>query len=162
MWTRARSASSPPTRLGPRRDKGFSLIEVLIAVLVLGVGMLGVAALQMNALKKNQNSLQRTQAIAMISFMLDAMRANRLDVENGNYNLPKTCNLNDLPKDDNLVSNDQKAWIAGLKDRIGDAGTTCGEIDCPKGAPACTVRVYWTDSRLASGAEEQFEITTRL
>ena len=75
------------------RQAGFSLIEVLIAVLVLGVGLLGMAALQMSALKSNQLSLQRTQAVTMIYFMFDAMRANREDAINGIYDLAKTCSI---------------------------------------------------------------------
>ncbi len=73
------------------RQSGFTLLEVLVAVVVLGVGMLGVAALQVNALKSNQSSLQRTQAVTMIYYMLDAMRANRADAANELYDMGKTC-----------------------------------------------------------------------
>ncbi|WP_438438152.1 type IV pilus modification protein PilV [Hydrogenophilus thermoluteolus] len=55
----------------------MSQIEILIAVLVLAVGLLGVAALQANALKTNQSAVARSQAAMLAYLILDAMRANR-------------------------------------------------------------------------------------
>lgn len=144
------------------RQSGFTLLEVLVAVVVLGVGMLGVAALQVNALKSNQSSLQRTQAVTMIYYMLDAMRANRADAANQLYDMGKTCVV-PTAAPTSLVSNDLLSWLQALKDNIGDASTTCGEIDCTSGATLCKVAVYWDDTRGAGGnAAEKFEIATRL
>lgn len=55
---------------------GISLIEVLISVLVLGVGMLGIAAMQATALRNSQSSLERSQAVIQVYTIFDAMRAN--------------------------------------------------------------------------------------
>jgi len=60
----------------PRRTSGFTLIEVLIAVLVLGIGLLGVAGLQSVALSMNQGSYVRTQATVLARDIADRMRAN--------------------------------------------------------------------------------------
>jgi len=152
--------SPPVTRRW--RQEGFSLIETLIAVLVLSVGLLGMAALQMNAIKNNQLSLQRSQAVVMISFMLDAMRANRADASNSNYNMAKTCTVPAAAT--TLVSNDRHFWLQALKDNIGDESTTCGEIACQTnaGSTDCRVAIYWKDKNDASAAEEKFEVATRL
>ena len=53
------------------------MIEVLVAVLVMGIGLLGVAAMQATALRNNQSALERTQATIQTYSILDAMRANR-------------------------------------------------------------------------------------
>jgi type IV pilus assembly protein PilV len=55
---------------------GFTLIEVMIAVLILLVGMLGVVGMQMLSLQANQGAYFRSQAIYIGSEILDAMRAN--------------------------------------------------------------------------------------
>ena len=65
---------------------GFSLLEVLIALLVLAVGLLGLAALQNMGLRLNSQSYERTQATILIYDMIDRMRANPAGVIAGDYN----------------------------------------------------------------------------
>jgi len=142
-----------------RGQSGFSLLEVLIAVLVLSVGLLGMAALQINALKNNLSSFQRTQAVMLSYYMLDAMRANRDDVRAGNYDLDKTC---EVPKRaGTLVSNDHHFWLQAIKDNLGNAPTSCGQISCQD--MTCTVTIFWSDDRGTGGtAEQSFSTSTRL
>lgn len=56
---------------------GFTLLEVLVALFVLSVGLLGLAALQTIALKFNTQSYMRTQATLQLYDIVDRMRANR-------------------------------------------------------------------------------------
>lgn len=69
-----RSADFAPCTVS--RQRGFTLIEVLIAALVLSVGLLGLAGLQSVSLKLNQGSYLRTQATNLAYEITDAMRAN--------------------------------------------------------------------------------------
>jgi type IV pilus assembly protein PilV len=64
------------TRPRPRRDRGFTLIEVLITVFVTGVGLLTVAGLQAASKKLNFETAQRTTATALAQDMVERMRAN--------------------------------------------------------------------------------------
>lgn len=64
---------------------GFSLLEVLVALLVLSIGLLGLAALQTTGLKFSQQSYQRTQATLQAYDMLDRIRANPLGKTAGKY-----------------------------------------------------------------------------
>lgn len=59
------------------RQCGFTLIEVLVAVLVIAIGMLGVARLVLAAVKANDSAYFRGQAAALAYSILDEMRANR-------------------------------------------------------------------------------------
>lgn len=59
------------------RAAGFSLIEVLISIVILVVGLLGLAALQANAHVAELESYQRTQALVLLSDMVDRINANR-------------------------------------------------------------------------------------
>lgn len=141
-----------------RRTAGFSMIEVLIAVLVLAIGLLGVAAMQTTALKNNQSALQRSQATMLSYSMMDAMRANRNVAMIGSYNLAKTCSA---PATGSLITNDQNAWITALKANLGNQSSTCGEITC--NTTTCNVKVYWDDSHGLGGVSNQVvEITSRL
>jgi type IV pilus assembly protein PilV len=64
-------------QLNRNLSPGFTLLEVLIALLILSMGLLGLAALQGNALKFNQSGYQRSQATLLAYDMLDRMRVNR-------------------------------------------------------------------------------------
>ncbi len=56
---------------------GFSLIEVLVALLVLSIGLLGLAALQTTGLKLNHQSYERTQATLQAYDIIDRIRTNK-------------------------------------------------------------------------------------
>ena len=73
---------------------GFSLIEVLIALLVLSIGLLGLALLQVTALQANNDSYFRTQATLYASEIADRMRANAAAVTAGSYHVPDTTAAN--------------------------------------------------------------------
>ncbi|MFD2231551.1 type IV pilus modification protein PilV [Alkalimarinus sediminis] len=58
------------------KQKGFTLIEILIAALILAVGLLGIAGLQMGGLKNNVSAMYRTQAVQFANDIIDRIRAN--------------------------------------------------------------------------------------
>ena len=62
------------------RQEGVTLVEVLIAVLVLSVGLLGVAGLQGTSLRNSYSAYQRSQAVSLGYEVIDALRAAREQV----------------------------------------------------------------------------------
>jgi len=62
---------------GHRRQRGVTLIEILITLLVLAVGLLGLAALQGISLQTGQVAYQRSQAVSIAYEVADFARANR-------------------------------------------------------------------------------------
>ena len=60
----------------PSNNSGFSMIELLVAVLVMGIGVLGVTGLQMVSLQNNRDALLRTDALQMAYDILDRIRVN--------------------------------------------------------------------------------------
>ncbi|WP_133126917.1 type IV pilus modification protein PilV [Legionella nagasakiensis] len=80
------------TRISAKHQNGFSLIEVLISVIVLAIGLLGVAAIQLNMIRYNHSAQMRSIAISQANNMLDRMRANYSGVKTGLYN-----NLSGIP-----------------------------------------------------------------
>lgn len=63
-------------RSDKRRQSGITLIEVLVATVILAGGLLGAAAVQLNALKHTDSALMTTQASFIAYDMLDRIRAN--------------------------------------------------------------------------------------
>lgn len=65
------------THPGPRScAAGFTLMEVLVTIVILSIGLLGVAGLQMNSLRGNQNALDSTVAVSLVREGADRVRAN--------------------------------------------------------------------------------------
>jgi type IV pilus assembly protein PilV len=65
------------TSLSKRRTAlGFSMIELLVAVLVMGIGVLGITGLQMVSLQNNRGALTRADAVQLAYDILDRIRAN--------------------------------------------------------------------------------------
>jgi type IV pilus assembly protein PilV len=64
------------TKQASRIQKGFTLLEVLVAVVILAIGMLGIAALLLTTQKSNSSSYIKQQAVQSAYDILDRMRAN--------------------------------------------------------------------------------------
>ena len=88
-----------PIKLSPAFSPGFTLLEVLVAIIVISLGLLGLAGLQARGMQANHSSMLRTIATYQAYDMADRMRANIMGVNNGNYN-----NLSGTPADPGCVS----------------------------------------------------------
>ncbi len=73
---------------------GFSLIEVLIALVVLAIGLLGLATLQMTSLQFNSDAYLRSQATVLVYDIADRMRINMTGVVAGNYTVASETDAN--------------------------------------------------------------------
>lgn len=145
------------TRIPARRNhRGASLLEVLIAVLILAIGMLGIAAMQATSLRNSQGALERSQAVVQGYAILDAMRANLTDARANQYNMGITC---EAPASTGLVTADQNAWITSLKATI--SASACGAVACATNV--CEITVQWDDQRSTGGiAAQQIKVRSRI
>jgi type IV pilus assembly protein PilV len=129
-----------------RNQHGTSLVEVLVAVLILGVGLLGIAAMQAVTLRNGQSSLERSQAVMHGYGILDAMRANVINARANSYNIGRTCAVPTATG--TLAQRDLNAWLAGIQNNLGP--TACGTIAC--NTNICDITVDWLDSRGTGGS----------
>lgn len=74
------------------KSQGFTLIEILVAMLVLSIGFLGLAGLQATSMRNNNSANLRSIASLQVYDMVDRMRSNPVGVSQGSYN-----NLNGIP-----------------------------------------------------------------
>lgn len=59
------------------KQSGFTMVEVLVALVVLAIGLLGIAALYLNSLQSGRTAIYRTQAVNLAADLADRIRANR-------------------------------------------------------------------------------------
>lgn len=144
-----------PTTGLPRQQRGSSMIEILVAVLVLSVGLLGVASLQAVGLKNNTSAYLRTQANMLAADVLDRMRANRTVAVGGGYNIAIGAAA---PSGSGITATDLGEWKTNLQLLLPDGD---GEVDCV--SDECTVTVQWRDAQ-SNGAfsSESIDVVTRL
>lgn len=134
---------------GPRRAQaGVGLIEVLIAVLVLSIGFLGVAALQVHALSTNNSAMARSMATVASYSILDAMRADLPGAKSGSYNTTVQADNCSAPSG-SLSSTQLSLWCNQLAAALGASASTTGTILCATATGYCTVTIEFDDSRAA-------------
>src|SRR5690606_22543791 len=73
--------------LSERTSRGMTLVEILVTVVLISVGLLGIAALQLTTLRSNQEALIRSQASELANNILDRMRANQAGFLADQYNV---------------------------------------------------------------------------
>ncbi|MDJ0806800.1 MAG: type IV pilus modification protein PilV [Gammaproteobacteria bacterium] len=140
------------------KNRGFSLLEILVSVVVLAIGLLGIAGLQAVGLKSNQSAYMRTQAASQITSILDRMRANNATTASylaNNYNIDLTA----TPSGDSVAAQDLLAWKNELAVLLpgGDGAVLCDASDI------CTVTIGWTDLQAdGSRADRFFSMTSQL
>jgi type IV pilus assembly protein PilV len=79
------------------KSKGFTLLEVMIAVSILAVGMLGIAAMHLMSLKDNRDAHLRSQAVLLTNDMAERMRSNKSQVYANAYDSINTANVTGAP-----------------------------------------------------------------
>jgi len=109
------------------RQNGFTLVETLVALVVLAVGMLGIAGLYVEGLRLNRTAIYRTQAVELAADMAERIRANRgarsqpiytgADVGTGPPDDPLAC-TNATCSPGELRDYDWAAWLAAIDERL--------------------------------------------
>jgi type IV pilus assembly protein PilV len=137
------------------KQGGFTLLEVLIALLVLSIGLLGLAALQTLGMRSNQMAGMRTLATHYAYDMTDRMRANPEGVDANQYvftfdpnNLPtysKDCRTSTCTPAE-MADFDITLWINAL---VGTLPSGRGSISqtVTAGVTTHTVTLFWDEER---------------
>lgn len=132
-------------RTAPRRERGFSMLEVMIALVVTSFGLLGLAALQATSLKVNHGAYLRSQATQFAHDIADRMRANRNAALSGDYDTA----FDDAASGSSVAEEDLDDWKDALARELPGGE---GAVDVNASGVA-VVQVRWNDARGDTGAE---------
>ncbi|MEL0586204.1 MAG: type IV pilus modification protein PilV [Candidatus Thiodiazotropha sp. (ex. Lucinoma kazani)] len=80
-----------------QKNQGMTLIEVLIAAIIVAIGLLGVASMQIAALQGSNNAGYRSRAIDIATALSDRMHANLIGVANNHYLRNPACDTGSSP-----------------------------------------------------------------
>ena len=139
-----------------QRQTGFNLIEVLIALIIMSVGMLGIAGLYVQSLQAGRTSTFRHNAITLAGDVADRIRANPTAFaayagagnDNGGVGGTKNC----TPAE--MAGNDILLWEQQADDTLpaGDVAITFDDAPTP---PEYTITVSWEEP----GATPSYTVT---
>lgn len=151
LKTPARNSSSCSGKI----QSGTSLIEALVAMVVLSLGLLGLAGLQLNAMKTAQGAHLRAQAAEHAYDIIDRMRADRDNARSGKYKLAMTASA---PNGDTLAAKELSSWLALVSSTLpeGDAAIVMPDTQ------TVTITIQWNDSRSGGGKTEQYVLQSQL
>jgi type IV pilus assembly protein PilV len=135
------------------RARGFSIVEAMVALVVMSVGMLGIAGLYVSSLKAGRTAILRTQAVNLASDIADRIRANRTarnaydtaavapcSVPGGGATLAETTARN-------LAAADTCQWVANIQAILPQGNGVIGFVaGVPAGMPNnYVVTVSWQE-----------------
>ncbi len=171
--------------MNKRKEEGFTLLEVLVAVLVFSFGLLGIAGMMTISVRTNHNGYLRSQANFLAENMVDRMRANPVALWAGTYTgtpaqgslectLARPCGFNAL------ATYDMQEWANSLAISLpnGTGNIACQNIGTlpanlvtaqapsvwspvPPYDGVCTVTVSWQESTRQGAQPQQVVLITQ-
>jgi type IV pilus assembly protein PilV len=128
------------------KQTGFTLVETLVALVVLSVGLLGVAGLQLFGLRGNMSAASRTQATYFADDIIDRMRANYVvargpDAAHLQYQVTMGATASSAA--DPIALADVNAWLAELQALPSGKGS----VSVDPTTNIATVVIQWVDTR---------------
>ncbi|WP_282041537.1 type IV pilus modification protein PilV [Halomonas alimentaria] len=142
-------------------ERGFTLIEALVALLVLSIGMLGVAAMQLKALQGAHAAYQRS--IASLAAQ-DAQERLWAQLAVGGGTCPSWDDAKNIGSDDGIAPWED-SWSEYLRDFDSEEAGVGGSVS-PSATPnddcEFDITVSWSESRFSNEDEPEFSYTIRL
>jgi len=141
-----------------KNQSGFTLLEVMIAIVVLSLGLLGLAGLQAATLRNNQIAYYRAIAVQQTFDMADRIRANQAGAAAGAYDaldasipadpdcIANTCVAADMAVADHSQWNNNNARMLP-----GGSGTVASAAD-----GGFDITIMWNENSEAGSTDEQF------
>jgi type IV pilus assembly protein PilV len=138
-----------------RHSRGFTMVEALVALVVLAIGLLGIAALYLDSLRAGRTAIYRTQAVNLAADLADRLRANRTAILGYEADFALVIDPATLPAcsevapcaDADLALRDLGLWKAAVAQQL-PGGEGQVEVTAPAVADdpaAYVITVRWTE-----------------
>ena len=122
-----------------RAQRGASMIELLVSILIFAFGMLGLVGLLNSTLGYGQISLYRSQATALTDDILDRMRADRANAKSGSWNTTLGADSASI-SGTSVAATDLKDWKAQV-----EALLPQGQASIAVNSGDVTVDIRWNE-----------------
>ena len=140
-----------------KSEGGVALIEVLVALLIFSIGLLGIAGLQIKAMKYNQTALYRSAATGYAYDILDRMRVNASVARSGGYDFE--TGVDSDPSGTSVADQDVAAWLEAVRSLPAGQGDICRRTDptdsaCEGDGDFYVIRIQWKTAGMGDDAGE--------
>lgn len=123
-----------------RRQRGLTLVEILVTAVIVSVGLLGVAALHLTSLRNSFDSNNRSKAVWIAHEIQDRMRANRNSARSGEYSVVMGANLVGT----SLAAADVQGWKSRLAQELANGDGSIAVLDIGS-SKLFTITIQWTE-----------------
>jgi len=129
-----------------KQQRGFSLVEVLIALIIMSVGMLGIAGLYVQSMQAGRTSMFRHQAVTLAGDVADRIRANpRAGIAYAGFGANNNCVAAGVDCNEaQMAANDIFIWD---QEALGSlpSGDVIVAYDGAAIPPLYTITIQWTE-----------------
>lgn len=153
-----------------KKTKGFTIIEVLVAMVILSIGVLGLGVLQLAAMQNTQGGYLRSQATILAYDIIDSMRADIPAVTDGDYRItfadatPVAVDCYGLAANctnRQMAISDLNRWRTVLGNYLPAGSGQVNTVDLGT-TTQVTVTVTWVDPYTAASGNEQIVLVSEL
>lgn len=157
------------------KQKGMSLVEVMVAVAILASGLLGLGALQARSVVVNQSAYYRSIAADLAADLADRIRANRSPfLGQGTTGVPSsfpqppdfancpqnasdpdidpTCSGQTSPRNSYLVATEMAAWNKALRSQLKNGTYALNSVSAGNSFFRYTLTITWLDDRQSTSS----------
>lgn len=141
-------SNSRNRRIG-KYHKGDSLIEILVTLIIMAVGLLGLASMQMISLKNINNSQFRSLATNYAYDMAERMRANKTGVTSGEYDALSTDDANETTcsacSSAETAQLDEYEWAELITQDVVSGGLPSGSGTVTANGDVYDINIQWDE-----------------
>jgi type IV pilus assembly protein PilV len=151
--------NKPTRRARMRRQRGASMIELLVSIVIFAFGMLGLVGLQTKTLAYGQSGLYRSQAAALTDDIMDRMRTDRANAKLNAWNTVFTDAASSFTGT-TIADTDRKDWKQQVETLLPGGQA---QIEADTGNPGYwVITIQWDETRAGGSSTEKFVTRTRL